>query len=90
MSQEAQASSRKATGTHNRLDRAERAERPTRKGADVGQGTKRLMVVNAGQRRRKLDTALWGCKQTRRERKLSPASRPRERAWPGSRVLRNG
>ncbi len=41
----------------------------------MGQGTKRQMVMNTGQRRQKLDTALRGCKQTRREYKLYPASR---------------
>jgi len=55
----------------------ERRDLP-RKGADVGQGTKRLMAVNAGQRRHKLDTVLRSCKQTRRERTLYPASRLHE------------
>jgi len=55
----------------------ERRDLP-RKGADVGQGTKRLMAVNAGQRRHKLDTVLRSCKQTRRERTLYPARRLHE------------
>ncbi len=59
------------------IEPRERRDSP-RKGADVGQGTKRLMVVTTGQRRQKLDTAFRGCKQTRRERQLSPASRSHE------------
>ncbi len=51
MPQEANGASRKATGIHNRAHRAVSAERPARKGADVGQGTNRPMAVNGGQRR---------------------------------------
>ena len=49
--QEANASRRKAEGIHNLLDRAAQAERPTRKGADVGLVNHRKNVTKRANRR---------------------------------------
>jgi hypothetical protein len=84
MSQEAKAASRKATGIHNRADRAGKPEIPTLKGGKRGTGAPSIETTKARERRCKIDT-LCECNRSRRGVTLSlPVGR--EKDGPGSRV----
>jgi hypothetical protein len=74
MSQEAKATSRKATGIHNRVDRAGQPEIPTPKGGRHGTGALSVGTMKARERRCKMDT-LFECNRSRRGTNPISASR---------------
>jgi hypothetical protein len=81
MSQEAKATSRKAPGRHNRVDRAGQPEIPTPKGGRQGTGAPSIGTTKARERRCKIETLLE-CNLSRRGVTLSlPVGRDERWTW---------